>query len=233
MSGTTASTTMSGTTATTTDASTTTDPTSTTTADTGSSTGDTSGSTADSTGSVNEGFSFFATSVGSGAAGGNLGGLEGADATCQALAEAAGSSRTWRAYLSTSTENARDRIGTGPWLNTADEMIAMDVDDLHDNGLSNGDPQHVLDENGDEVPANEHDILTGSDDDGTLHPSGNTCEDWTSDGGADQARLGHSDIPANPQFSPSWNNAHDSQGCDAQSLVDTGGAGRLYCFAID
>ena len=179
------------------------------------------------------GLSFFVTSVGSGDAGGNLGGLEGADAACQALAEAVGEgARTWHAYLSTSTVDARDRIGSGPWYNAAGEMIAADVASLHADGLSNGDPQHALDENGQEVPGNEHDILTGSQEDGTLL-DGSTCDDWTSSSGGGQARVGHSDIPMNPMFSPSWNSAHDTPGCGPGHLQQVGGAGRLYCFAID
>ena len=159
--------------------------------------------------------------------------LEGADATCHALAEAVGEgARTWHAYLSASTEDARDRIGAGPWYNAAGDMVAADVASLHADGLSNGDPQHMLDENGNEVPASEHDILTGSQEDGTLM-EGSTCDDWTSDGGGEQARVGHSDIPMNPMFSPSWNSAHDTPGCGAEQLEQVGGAGRLYCFAID
>jgi hypothetical protein len=179
------------------------------------------------------GLSFFVTSVGSGDAGGDLGGLEGADATCQSLAEAVGEgARTWQAYLSTSTVDARDRIGSGPWYNAAGDMIAADVDALHTNGLSNGDPQHALDENGNPVPGEEHDILTGSQEDGTLLPDA-TCDDWTSSSGGDQARVGHSDIPMNPMFSPSWNSAHTTPGCGPEQLDQVGGAGRLYCFAID
>jgi hypothetical protein len=179
-----------------------------------------------------EGMSFFATSVGSGRMGGNLGGLEGADATCQALADAVGQGGcTWHAYLSTAEEDARDRIGSGPWFNAMGDMIAADVDSLHTDMLSNGDPQHIFDENGMEVPGNEHDILTGSQEDGTLL-DGFTCSDWTSDAGNDSAQVGHSDIPDNPQFSPSWNSAHDTPGCGADDLQSTGGAGRLYCFAI-
>jgi hypothetical protein len=189
--------------------------------------------TGSSTGPEPLGLSFFVTSVGSGDAGGDLGGLEGADAACQSLAEAVGAGdRTWHAYLSDSTEDARDRIGAGPWYNAAGDMIAADAGSLHADGLSNGDPQHMLDENGNEVPANEHDILTGSQEDGTLL-EGSTCDDWTSNGGGDQARVGHSDIPANPMFSPSWNSAHDTPGCGPDDLQDVGGAGRLYCFAID
>lgn len=177
-------------------------------------------------------FTFFVTSVGSGNLGGNLGGLAGADQMCQDLADAAGvGNATWRAYLSTAAENARDRIGTGPWFNHAGEMIAADVDALHNDGLSNGNPQHILDEYGDPAPVSEHDILTGSDDDGNLFGPGATCADWTSDSGG-MARLGHSDIPSNPQFSPSWNNAHNSQGCSPGQLASTGGSGRLYCFAL-
>lgn len=179
------------------------------------------------------GMTFFATSVGSGENGGNLGGLAGADATCQALAAAVGQGGcTWHAYLSDSSEDARDRIGAGPWQNSNGDVIAADVEALHTDGLSNGDPQHVLDENGQEVPGPEHDILTGSQEDGTLL-EGSTCDDWTSDQGEVVARVGHSDIPMNPQFSPSWNSAHDSPGCRPEDLAQVGGAGRLYCFAID
>lgn len=187
--------------------------------------GDTDGS---STGDTNLGFSFFVTSAGSGAAGGNLGGLAGADAMCQDLAETAGSTRTWRAYLSSSAEAARDRIGDGPWLNTAMQMVAADNDALHRIGLAGGDPQLVLDENGVQLPGGEHDILTGSGADGTL--SGGACQDWTSNDPGDQCRLGHGDFGGS---SSSWNDAHNSQGCDEQSLINSAGSGRLYCFAID
>jgi hypothetical protein len=177
---------------------------------------------------MNTGFSFFVTSQGSGAAGGDLGGLAGADSTCQSLAEAVGSTRTWRAYLSSSAENARDRIGSGPWVNTAMQMVAADNDALHTGGLAGGDPSLVLDENGVQLPGGEHDILTGSAGDGTL--SGSACQDWTSNAPGDTCRLGHGDFGGS---SPSWNDAHDSQGCDEQSLINSAGSGRMYCFAID
>ena len=138
---------------------------------------------------------------------------------------------TWHAYLSTSVENARDRIGDGPWQNANGDVIADSVQALHDDGLSNGDPQHIVDENGMEVPGNEHDILTGSDEQGMLVDNA-TCQDWTSDASEDQGMVGHSDIPNNPMFSPSWNAAHMSQGCTENNLSNTGGSGRLYCFAI-
>lgn len=190
-----------------------------------------SGATGGGGGSEPAAFTFFVTSQGSGALGGNLGGVTGADAICQALADAAGAGNaTWHAYLSTSDQAARDRIGTGPWFNFAGEMIAADVDALHADGLSNGNPQHALDEYGNPAPSSEHDILTGSLEDGTFE--GSSCADWTSDSSNETARVGHSDIPSNPQFSPSWNSAHDSAGCSQTDLVDTGGSGRLYCFAL-
>ena len=184
---------------------------------------------------------FFVTSTGSGADGGNIGGLTGADSKCQRLAAAVGAgARTWRAYLSTTTENARDRIGDGPWFNAAGAQVATDVASLHADGLSNGDPQHMMDENGDAVPGPQHDIFTGSNDDGELFLDAaglaHTCNDWSSSSNDAAAvpgpHVGHSDIPGNPMFSPSWNNAHDAPACDPMSIAMVGGAGRLYCFAL-
>lgn len=185
--------------------------------------------------------SFFVTSTNPGT-GGDLGGLEGADAHCQALAEAAGAGdKTWRAYLSTSSVDARDRIGDGPWYNAEGVMIAANVDELHgDNNLngdtalneSGGSPNYLV---GDPpAPAAqplEHDVLTGTNEDGTAHEL--TCNDWT-DGSADaQAMLGHADrIGRNPGVN-SWNAVHPSQGCGMEQLAPTGGAGMFYCFAAD
>lgn len=186
-------------------------------------------------------FSFFVTSVGSGEDGGDLGGLAGADATCEQLAEAAqpgAEARTWRAYLSTEDENARDRIGDGPWYNVNDEMIAQDLASLlSPDPVFNGAQNMIVDENGTNAPGPEHDILTGSDamgmlmlkDDGTP----DNCDNWTSSSEALTAFVGHSDIPGNPMFSPSWNAAHQTQSCTQEGLVAFGGAGRLYCFAAD
>ncbi|WP_428101446.1 hypothetical protein [Candidatus Rariloculus sp.] len=187
--------------------------------------------------------SFFVTSENPGS-GGDLGGLAGADAHCQALAEAAGmGGKTWQAYLSTSTVDARDRTGDGPWYNVAGVMIAADVEQLHgENNITN---ETATDENGDtpaylflvdgEVQRPEdalvHDVLTGSNEDGTAHEL--TCNDWT-DGSADaQAMLGHADrLGRNPGINP-WNAAHPSQGCAMENLIPTGGAGMFYCFAVD
>src|SRR5262245_66211938 len=79
---------------------------------------------------------FFVTSVGKGK-GADLGGLDGADAHCLALAKAAGSTRTsWKAYLSTTPTkdapgvNARDRIGKGPWRNAKGTVGGKDIDAL-------------------------------------------------------------------------------------------------------
>ena len=188
--------------------------------------------------------SFFITSIGPGN-GADLGGLDGADRRCQALAEAAGAGdRTWRAYLSTSTSgsnaavNARDRIGQGPWYNARGVLVARNVDELHgdNNNLSK---QTSLNEKGEEVNGrgdnpNMHDILTGSQLKGTAF-SGKadvTCENWTSSG-AGSARVGHHDRQGGGEHPTSWNSAHGSRGCSQDDLQGTGGNGLFYCFAAD
>jgi len=182
--------------------------------------------------------SFFVTSVGPGN-GGDLGGLEGADAHCSALAEAAGLTRqTWAAYLSTSTVDARDRIGSGPWQNVAGVVIAESVEALHGEG-NNITKETALDETGAVVSGrgdepNRHDILTGSNADGTAAPE--TCEDWTSSGLDTAGIVGHHDRmgPADSPTGTSWNAAHASRGgCGLEALRGTGGDGLLYCFAVD
>ena len=185
---------------------------------------------------------FFITSVGMGQ-GANLGGLDGADAYCTKLAEAAGSTgRTWRAYLSTQEEgkrgiSARSRIGLGPWYNAHGELIASDLDELHLN--PNIVLRTALDENGNRVKGrsdkpNEHDILTGSMHDGTAYfPSDtndHTCSNWTSFGEG-SAQVGHHDRHGGGNTS--WSSAHGSRGCSQENLQATGGAGLLYCFAAD
>lgn len=176
--------------------------------------------------------SFFVTSVGNGPRGGDFGGVDGADGFCQTLAEAAGSARTWRAYLSTSGEDARDRIGAGPWINAASQEIASDVEALHAAGLA---AIHALDEYGEPVPTvspdNEHDILTGSNLDGTF--SGSSCADYTSSSRDEVVTVGHCDAADPVAPDASWNAAHLSNGCDEEELRGTGSASRLYCFAID
>jgi len=180
--------------------------------------------------------SFFLTSSGSGD-GGDLGGLEGADAICQNLAEGAGhGDLTWRAYLSTQgpgAVNARDRIGPGPWFNADGARIAANVDELHStaNRLSGFTGR---DERGNRIPGsgfspNRHDILTGSQPDGTAYAAGEdmTCNNWTSSSDEDgaKARVGHHDYAA-------WNSTHDSRGCSQPVLISTGGDGLFYCFAL-
>jgi hypothetical protein len=174
--------------------------------------------------------SFFVTSHGNGT--GDFGGIAGADAFCQRLAESVASGRTWRAYVSDADEDARDRIGTGPWTNAADVVVANDVEQLHAEGIA---ARAIIDELGDPVPnvspGNEHDILTGSTLDGRA--SGSDCAGWTSAAFEEVATVGHADAtnPVAPE--DSWNAAHETTGCDAEQLVGTGGTGRLYCFAID
>src|SRR6476660_354768 len=190
---------------------------------------------------------FFITSVGSGK-GADLGGLAGADAHCQQLATAAGAgSKTWHAYLSTQgsgAENARDRIGRGPWVNAKGATIAKDVAELHSNN-NNLTKQTALTEKGEvnngrgDTP-NRHDILTGSQADGTAF-AGNedrTCKNWTSSTqGA--AMLGHADRVGlrDDDASKSWNSSHPSRGqdggCSQADLRSTGGDGLLYCFAVN
>lgn len=185
----------------------------------------------------NSDMSFFVTSTGLGD-GANLGGLEGADAHCQKLAEEAGvTGGEWRAYLSAEGVNARDRIGTGPWVNAKGEVIANNVDELHSD-KNNITKTTALTEKGDPIPGrgetpNQHDILTGSNADGTL-AAGMTCGDWTLNGEG-RAMVGHHDRmgPETLPTGTSWNAAHPSRGCSQEALVGTGGNGYFYCFRVN
>lgn len=190
------------------------------------------------------GMSFFVTSAGLGK-GADLGGLAGADRLCQTLATAAGASgRTWHAYLSTQgtgAVNARDRIGRGPWQNAGGVVIAKDVAELH--GNSNFTKQTAVNEKGSVVngrgdTSNTHDILTGTQPDGTAFPPGEdrTCGNWTKGGAEGIAMLGHHDRTGLDESAPakSWNSSHVTRGgCSQDALKSTGGAGLLYCFAAE
>ena len=188
---------------------------------------------------------FFVSSTGSATA--NLGGLAGADARCQSLATAANLGRTWRAYLSVERDpnngnnptDARSRIGNGPWRNAAGTVIAQNLTELHSRP---GDAALFLDERGQRINGqwsgsptpNQHDILTGSTADGRVM-AGMTCNDWTSDSSAQAAQIGHSDglgpnQNANPPLN-SWNSAHANESC--ANTAPRGGAGKIYCFAIN
>jgi len=179
--------------------------------------------------------SFFITSVNPGD-GANLGGLAGADAHCTQLAEAAGvTGKIWAAYLSASTENARDRIGTGPWFNAAGTQVASDIEDLHaqKSGLSK---TNSLSETGEVISGrgdnpNRHDILTGSNAEGILE--GDACMDWTSTSSDGSAMVGHHDRTGGGFAPTSWNAAHGSRGCSLENLRGTGGDGLFYCFAVN
>lgn len=186
---------------------------------------------------------FFITSKSLGR-GGDLGGLVGADAHCQALARAAGSGdHTWRAYLSTSAAadqpavNARDRIGNGPWYNAEGTLVAVNLDDLHsDRNTINKDTavtENVEPVNGVGDTPNMHDILTGSRPDGTAFQPGEdlTCGNWTSSS-TGRAQVGHHDRRGLGDGVNSWSSVHPSRGCRQQDLEATGGAGLFYCFAI-
>jgi hypothetical protein len=177
--------------------------------------------------------SFFLTSTGSGN-GGDLGGLEGADGICQSLGESVDQGDLiWRAYLSTQGDNAvnaRDRIGPGPWFNANGNRIAADVDELH-SVMNRVSAYTAVDERGRRIPGsgyapNRHDILTGTQTDGTGYPAGEdmTCNNWTTSSDDGKARVGHHDYAA-------WNSAHDSRGCSQAALISSGGDGLFYCFA--
>ena len=192
------------------------------------------------------GLSFFVSSTGSGR-GADLGGLAGADRLCSTLATAVGAgNKTWRAYLSTqpapgseTAVNARDRIGTGPWRNAKGVVIAQNVTELH--GNNNINKETALTEKGEVVNAsgdtpNMHDILTGSQPDGTAIAGSvdTTCRNWTSSGeGA--AMVGHHNRAGLDDSAPakSWNSSHQSRGCSLDALKATGGDARIYCFAAN
>jgi hypothetical protein len=194
--------------------------------------------------------SFFITSANPGK-GADLGGLEGADKHCQTLAAAVGQGgKTWRAYLSTQAAdgkpavNAKDRIGAGPFVNFKGETVAANVAALHsaDNKIN---IDTGLTEKGQKVMGrgfliNYHDILTGSQADGTAFPPEKdmTCGNWTKSG-AGAAMVGHHDRIGLDDSPPmkSWNASHPSRGpdggCSAADLRTTGGGGLLYCFAAN
>ncbi len=206
--------------------------------------------------------SFFITSTAPGR-GGDLNGLNGADAWCSKLADAAGArGRTWRAYLSAAAAdgspaiNARDRIGTGPWYNARGVMVALDVVDLHSPnnllGKANSLTETGATVNGRGDTPNQHDILTGSTEDGRLAPSVSptppvnppagyappapvtnlTCDNWTSSGPG-RSVVGHFDRQGGGQSPTSWNSAHQTRSCSQPDLIATGGNGYFYCFAIN
>jgi hypothetical protein len=189
---------------------------------------------------------FFVTSAKSTT--GNLGGLRGADNICQTLATAAGAgSKRWRAYLSVERDadngnrstDARSRIGNGPWYNASLALVANNVAELH---ARRGDASLFVDERGQRINGQwpgspspvEHDIMTGSNADGTLM-TGFTCADWTSDAATTFGQVGHSDgLGPNGDTSgtlSSWNSAHSNQNC--ANTAPRGGAGRIYCFATN
>ena len=177
---------------------------------------------------------FFVSSVGSGR-GGDLGGLEGADAHCQSLADAAGlAPRTWRAFLSASDVDARDRIGDGPWRNAAGDVVAQSVEQLLSDGIQS---ELMLDELGEPAarsapPGREHDILTGSDPQGQWVEN-RSCADWTSNAPEDRVAVGHHDWSLLPddEWVQHWANVHGAP-CDAEGMARQLGTARTYCFGF-
>lgn len=207
------------------------------------------GSSGSGTGGGSTTMSFFVTSKGPGK-GGDFGGLDGADAFCKTLATAVSAElggKTWRAYLSTSTVNARDRIGAGPWRNAKGVIIANTLADLHSQDMATGalnatwpigSNAIALDETGAEVPSSPttHDILTGSTEAG-MAVANSTCMDWTSSATTVKGTVGHSNRNGGGR-PPSWNSAHESGGCGDitgtrnVSVGSGGGRGSIYCFAL-
>lgn len=190
--------------------------------------------------------SFFVTSVGLGK-GGDLGGLEGADRQCQSLAQAVGAgAKTWRAYLSTQEKdgkpgiNAKDRIGAGPWTNAKGVVIASNLQELHTLTYKIN-KTTALTEKGEVVSGrgdtpNQHDTLTGSQQDGTVIPGSDdaTCSNWTSSAdGQGSAFVGHTDLIGNGAGINFWNYSHKTPGCSPANLQRVGGAGLFYCFATN
>jgi hypothetical protein len=190
---------------------------------------------------------FFVTSVGKGD-GANLGGLDGADAHCNALAAAAGSRlKNWKAYLSTTMPggdegvNARSRIGKGPWRNAKGVTVANNVAHLH-SARNNLTKQTAITEKGEAITGsgdtpNKHDILTGSDPQGMYSTAGGDthCGNWTKNAEG-SAIVGHHDrigLKKTTRHMASWNSSHGSRGCSQENLVSTGGAGLFYCFAAN
>jgi hypothetical protein len=187
--------------------------------------------------------SFFITSSNPGQ-GGNLGGLIGADAYCQKLADQAKNpKREWSAYLSTSKNgpvsevNAKDRIGSGPWYNYNGDLIANNVEELHLFSMINKstaltETGEFVSGRGDEV--NTHDILTGSNMEGmsVATSTDTTCSSWTSSASG-SAYVGHHDRIGINESAPmkSWNSSHLTKGCSQEAFKSTGGSGLFYCFA--
>jgi len=188
--------------------------------------------------------SFFATSTGLGK-GGDLGGLSGADAHCQALAQAVGAGgKTWHAYLSTQGPNgvnAKDRIGNGPWKNSKGVTVAANLEELHGNNFSKINKTTALSEKGNFINGrgdtpNQHDLLTGTQQNGTVVAGTDdaTCSNWTSSAdGQGSAVVGHTDLTGNTQGPNFWNFSHKTPGCSAANLQRVGGAGLFYCFATN
>jgi len=195
-------------------------------------------------------FGFFVTSEPIGK-GGDLGGLAGADAHCQKLATAVGAGqKTWHAYLSTQAAegkpavNARERIGNGPWVNARGAVVARDLAHLHGDTLelaqlgNNISKATVFNEKNEAIlgfgdKPNQHDILTGTQPDGRAYTDAadHTCRNWTSSAADASAQIGHHDRTGGGN--PSWNSTHKTRGCTQEQLVSTGGAGLLYCFAVN
>ena len=213
-------------------------------------------------------FSFFVTSLEAMQAlsgsedgfGGDLGGLEGADAICQTIADGVGvGHKEWRAFLSVvngpdgGPVNAIDRIGEGPWYDANHRLVAENLAGLIQERPV-GDPVSVNDlpnEFGQPLSlyGNAHDIPTGSNRRGELDDDDPeaTCNDWTSAESIGQNRVmcGHS-YPrrGGRRRGAQWIADHRLRGCtpgvnfiqngrgEGDCIGCSGGYGGIYCFAL-
>jgi hypothetical protein len=142
----------------------------------------------------------------------DLGGLPGADAACAERAEAANLPGTFVAWLSSSTVNARDRLGSANgWINVRGNPFADRAAELLD-ALQVYYPI-VFDETGERVTSR---IATGTQPDGTVAP--HNCEDYTSKVGTVVVVTGNA-----TGGSAVWT-ADEENSCNQ--------AYRIYCFEV-
>jgi Tfp pilus assembly protein PilV len=147
---------------------------------------------------------------------GDLGGLSGADAKCQSLADAAGLPGTYKAWLSGRTIAAKDRLthASLPYSLVDGTKIADNWDDLVDGTIDN---KLNKDESGNLVLGGRAATNTRSDGSVKNSTSLETCDEWTTSSYYYNCRGG---VPA----------ATDGGWTDAFSTNCTNDSFRLYCF---
>lgn len=133
--------------------------------------------------------------------GGSIGGLDGADTACQALATAAGQGKGWKAWLSTSTTNAKDHIVLGSGkivlVDGATTIVEHGTDLIGDGGL-----EHAINQDETKSAVAPAIVWSGTTEHGVIYTGNinNTCHDWAvEDGGASAGETN--------QTSNEWTNA--------------------------